>query len=128
MSIPVLDIGSSFYRVKCIGIECRYMEIFDEDGVSQNVTRTFYIMQCDCGSEPFDIMKFNWKGQKHNPDCGCGLADMSEGRVSLIVQVTPALAMKVKLESRKRGLKASQFIRSCMIAGVEGRIKECQKS
>lgn len=117
-----LAYGERFGRVTFVGSDVRKHRYFDEDGLEHAGDRTFYKFKCDCG-EKFEVMYVEWRGKRSTPDCGkCGLADRSEGRVTLIVAVKPDTAKKAKDTARGLGVGFSQWMRDCIQAGIDGRI------
>ena len=127
MAKSVLEVGSTWNRVKCI--EVFHSDVIREyDGVKDvysNVTQ--YRLECDCG-KVWTVEASRWLGKRRTKDCGCGMADDDGMHVvySFALPYEMLVAMKVAARRDTVGNLNQWAIRALRTAleekdGEEGR-------
>lgn len=121
MGKPVLFEGARFGRVTVISrYEKEFTTYSSDDGMESTKWWLMYEFKCDCGAV-FELKVDDWQGKKHTPDCGCGIAEKSEGKKTLLVIVPASVAERVRIASRANGI--SQWLRDAITMKLDGGTK-----
>lgn len=121
---PMLRLGLGWKCIKIIDEVIKDRRIDYGNGVSELYKdQICYIAECDCGNK-IDIWPGDWKGYKHVPDCGCGIAARLGG--SAIATITMKIALREKIRRyalKNGGLSFSRAVIELVKKGLEAGIR-----
>lgn len=122
MSIGILEPGSRWGRLTFVEqtFEPRVYDNGTIRYVDQNCQR--YVFLCECGQK-FRVWASEWKGKRHQKDCGCGLADEDGLSVNVCASIPVGLRRDLQKAAHETGRSLSRTIVDLLRAGLRAASK-----
>lgn len=96
---------------------------FDTHGFEIESSEAVYEFRCDCGKQWKEAVR-DFKGKRAAKDCGCGIGYQVSASKLVTLLMPVDMLSKVKARAKQMHATDSQFMRDCILAGLEGRIKK----
>lgn len=118
-----IEIGARFGSLKVLSINRNAdVERYDGDGVTSTYSETVYEFACDCGKR-VRVPAKDFKGKRAVRDCGCGMGYRGVAKELITFHIESDTAGKVRAKAKGMGCTMAQYIRDCLQAGLDGRVK-----